>query len=146
LDKQELLYELRLKQNQLNGLLEEKATLEEKLETLDAFSKECNEHIASFEGSMSRRRQRLNGVNSLFSSVKSALLYTQRVNAALSGQDYANTVSSISSLQDSISEQRRMITADLLQAESEISRLRNTISQLEYEYERFPEEVECNVQ
>lgn len=95
---------------------------------------------------MSRRRQRLNGVNSLFSSVKSALLYTQRVNAALSGQDYANTVSSISSLQDSISEQRRMITADLLQAESEISRLRNTISQLEYEYERFPEEVECNVQ
>lgn len=142
MNKQWLLYELRAKKRELKARLEDKKVLDEKLETLDEFAGECASHVASFDSSISRRRQRLSGVGSLFSRARTAMLYSQKMGEALSGQDYTKTVASIDALRASVSAKRKTVADDLLDTEKEIGRLRQEIARLQYEYDHFPEEDE----
>ena len=140
LDKQALLNEINAKKRELQERKSEKEELEEKIDALDTFAAECSKHVASFEQSISARRTRLGSIGSLLGSVKAALGYSQRMGEALNGQDYTNTTASISALQGSVSEQRRLVSQDLLDVESEIKTLKNRIRELEYEYAHYSEE------
>lgn len=146
MSKADLLTELNNAKSQLRSYRTKLSTLKDKFSTIDTFSKECTSRIKSFEGSMARRRKRLLSFDSLVSSVKAAAKYKEKMSNMLSGTDYTNTTNSIDQLQSSISTERRKVIGDIQYVEDQISYWESRVSQLQYDYDNYPEEVDDSVE
>lgn len=114
--------------------------LEEKYEVLVTFNAQCETHSSAFHTSVQRRKSRLASVESLVSTVRSALNYQKKMNEALNGADYRNTASSIEQLLDSVSRTKADLRKQAEDCDSRITYLSGKIQQLKAELSAMPEE------
>lgn len=126
---------------QNNRILQE---LESKLDALIDFSNQCNLHVRTFESSMDKRKHRLFSLDNLACTVRSAFRYQAKMSDLLTGSTYQATVASIDELGASISQQKRKINQDIVDQKSYIYSLRARLSELQYEYNHYQEEVRTN--
>lgn len=139
-DKNAILVELNSTKTQLQNCRNRLKQLENKYDVLVQFGTEYNAHVRSFEESMSKRRSRLLGVESILSKVKSALRYKEKMGDMLYGTEYTNAVASIESMQTSLSSEKRKTTNDISYVESQIQALEAKVANLQDQYDTYVEE------
>jgi len=136
-DKNAILVELNNAKTQLQNFRDRLKQLENKYDILVQFGTEYNNHVRSFEESMSRRRNRLSGFDSILSKVKSALRYKEKMSDMLYGAEYSNAVAAIDNMQTSLSTEKRTVTNDISYVEGQIRTLEAKVTNLQYQYDNY---------
>ncbi len=139
-DKNAILVELNSAKAQLQNCRDKLKQLENKYDILVQFGTEYNAHVRSFEESMSRRRNRLSGFDSILSKVKSALCYKEKMSDMLYGTEYTNAVTAIDNMQTSLSAEKRTVSNDISYVEGQIRTLEAKVTDLQYQYDNYVEE------
>lgn len=139
--KAELKAEIDRLKNQLATYRSDLKVLKEKISVLEDFAGRCNQRITDFDTSITKRKNRNLKFESLAGTVKFAAKYFEKMQAILTGTDYTNVVGSIEDLQTSIGNQRKTINNNIIDLEDKIPPLEKRISELQYEFDNYPEEV-----
>lgn len=142
--KDSILAELNSVRAQLNVCRAEHQELLEKYETLEELSEKCKQQISQFEQNMAQRANRLNRVQGLAQTVKSAARYYTQMQEMLNGREYSAAVRNIDEMQNRISQMKRTVSSDICNMEGRISALEARAASLQYQYDTYPEEVQPN--
>ncbi|MEG2052326.1 MAG: hypothetical protein RR012_08530 [Oscillospiraceae bacterium] len=135
---------LNYNKKQLSSFKKKLKALEEQLDSLQEFAIQCSSHIGSFESSMAKRKNKLNVFDGFLDKVKSAVRYKQKMSDMLSGSEYSATVACIDQLQNSVASEKSKTINDIRYIEQRISELESRVSNLQYQYDTYPEEVQPN--
>lgn len=138
--KPELLDEINKIQDQIRIKNSELSEERKNLEALEEFSVQSNSRILSFENSMSRRKNKLNGLDSMLNTVKIAAGYKRKMSDMLNGKEYQRTVNQIDNLMNALTVQKAKTQNSIIRLEDEISDLQAKLQQLQYDYNNFQEE------
>lgn len=138
--KPELLDEINKIQDQIRIKNSELSEERKNLEALEEFSVQSNSRILSFENSMSRRKNKLNGLDSMLNTVKIAAGYKRKMSDMLNGKEYQRTVNQIDNLMNALTVQKTKTQNSIIRLEDEISDLQAKLQQLQYDYNNFQEE------
>ncbi len=137
--KDKILSDLNDKKNQLGEARKRLKNLEEKYETLEDFTHQCNTRIQAFDDSMRRRKNRLTRIDSLLGSVKSAKRYKNKMNDMLVGPEFIKASASINNLETTASAKKTQIKNDITSTEKEILHLEQAVEKLQYSYDTYQE-------
>lgn len=142
MDKEALLLDLNKEKEKLRQARNRLGVLEDQYETLEEFTRECRSRIQGFEESMQRRKNKLLTLDNLWSNVKSAVRYKEKMNDLLVGAEYSKASTAIVDLENSTSAKKRSIGRDIGDLEDEIQRLERSVQMLQHTYNTYPEEAD----
>ncbi len=103
------------------------------------FSRLSAERENSLNLSVTRRRNRVAGLDGLLSMVKSARLYSEHMNDMLTGVEYQSVMEAVSSLNSSVAAEKQKAADRIQQLEDEIRRLQSRVQTLQYQYDTCQE-------
>ena len=144
MDKEYIRRQIQTLKQQLNSALNERKQMEEQWDALLDFTAKCEERADAFAESIRRRKRKLSGLDALFSRMKAAAAYSQKMTDMLTGESYQKTKRSIDELMDELSSKKNRLRRDLEDIEREIRRLRNRIDDLEDQYDQCLREEKEN--
>lgn len=138
--RDELYRQIQSVRSQIRTAESDLRTAENKLETLLEFAAKANAKAEAFMESVQRRKRKLSGIDGLLSRMKAAMTYRQKMNDMLTGSDYTRTKNSVDSLLDQVSRQKSQLNQRIRDLDEHLDWLRRRLSQLQYEYDTYPEE------
>lgn len=141
--KADILGSLDSARRQLNSYQWQKKELEEKYSVMCEFGRQCALHENSFRASISKRKQRLSGIDGLLHNVKSAVRYKQKMQDMLTGSEYSAAEANIDRLQMIVLSEKKRICSELQYVEQQIRMCGRRVDSLQYEYDHY-EEVNPN--
>lgn len=142
MEKEAILADLNKEKEKLRQARQRLSNLEDQYETLEEFTRECNDRIRAFEESMQRRKNKLLTLDNLWSKVKSAVRYKEKMNEMLVGAEFTRASTAIGDLENSTSAKKRSIRNDIGDVEAEIARLERSVEMLQNTYNTYSEEAD----
>lgn len=139
--KEELRVEVIRREQQLQKKQEESRQLDDKYQTLISFSRQCEKHANDFDTYISRRKQRLSALDGLCQMVRSAAGYQREMKTVLTGAEYKDMSAAIQELLDSVAKEISKVRGQANECDNAISRLKEELRQLRYEYDSLVKEA-----
>lgn len=140
--KTEIINQIQILEEQLRSDRTKRREMEEILAALQEFKKRSDLRICAFEDSVTRRKQKLSGIDTLTATVKSARGYREAMNVMLDGTEYQSVTSQIEKLERSVVLEIQKTRSHISELDRNIQRLEERIRQLNYELNHLPEEIE----